>query len=94
MESNHNVVRLLDETYFGFDPRFFGSSKNHEEVEKLLCDCFIKPEDVEREEEHKKYVQTLQSNPLIFATMRESYQRREGFYKFNMEKVKSFIEEG
>lgn len=46
MARNHNVVRLLDKTYFGFDPRFFDSSKNYEEVENLLYDCFIKQEDV------------------------------------------------
>lgn len=91
---NHNVVRLLDGTYFGFEPDFFDSPKNYGEVERLLYSCFIDQEGVDKgkEKQHQKYSNILQNNFQNFASMREAYQKKVGFYKFNMEKVKSFIE--
>lgn len=93
---NHNVVRLLDNTYLGFDPSFFCVPKNYGEVEQCLYKCFIKEDDVDlkKEEEHKKYSKILQSDLKIFVAQREKYQKKFGYYKFNMQKVHSFLTKG
>lgn len=92
---NHNVVRLLDKTYFGFAPGSFDAPKEEEAVEKLLLDSLCDQEGValERKEEHQNYCGVLQKNSKLFKTMRQSYQQKQGYFRLSMEKVKSYIEE-
>lgn len=89
---SHNIVRLLDKGYLGFEPSFFTSPKSYEELEQLLYNCFIMPEDVApgKEAAHKKYSAIAQL-PGAFKRTREAYQKKVGFYKLNIDKVKSFI---
>ncbi len=88
---SHNIIRLLDKGYLGFEPSFFTSPKSHEDLEKLLYDCFIATEDVAsgKEAAHQQYATTVQLP--VFKRLREVYQEKFGFYKFNMDKVRSFI---
>jgi hypothetical protein len=90
---SHNIIRLLDKGYLGFEPSFFTSPKSHEDLEQLLYNCFITPEEVAsgKEAEHQKY-SGIVKDLAVFKRMREIYQERVGFYKLNVDKVKSFIE--
>lgn len=89
---SHNIVRLLDNKgYLGFEPSFFTSPKSYEELEQLLYNCFIMPEDVVpgKEAAHQKYSAIVKMP--VFQRLRKVYQKEVGFYKLNVGKVKSFM---
>jgi len=93
-DRNHNVVRLLDKTYLGFEPNFFSLPKTDEEVEQLLFERFIEPKDVapSQEETHTKYSGIISKTPALFRKMRADYQAQTGFFKLDMTAVKLFLE--
>ena len=93
-DRNHNVVRMLDQTYLGFEPNFFSSPKTEEQVEQLLLERFIESKDVDssQKEAHLQYSEIIKKTPELFRQMRTKYQGQTGFFKFNMQAVKSFLE--
>jgi hypothetical protein len=83
---NHNVVRLPDGTFLGFDPEFFTGPRTYDELSQFMYQRFIDPSGVKpgMEQEHRDFSQQLSYEE--FEKKRRALQDQVGYFAFNPNK--------
>jgi hypothetical protein len=95
---NHNVVRLSDGTFMGFDPVFFSRPRTYDDLERHMYEEFISPDHLANEEieEYQQFCKVLEENGglEVFKRLRRKYQTQFRPYRFDLEKITDFIKSG
>lgn len=83
-DANHNVIRLSDSKFIGFDPEFFTEPRTYDEVTEFLYTQFTDSKNLipAQERNHKEFIQELTFNK--FEESRVNYQNTVGYFVFNM----------
>lgn len=91
---NHNVFKLADGRFIGFDPAFFTTPKTYDELERHMYDVFISTDHVsdEKAELHKTFCSQLTFEK--FQVMRRQHQSEVPAYRFDADKIRHFFETG
>lgn len=92
---NHNVIKLSDGTFIGFDPEFFTHPRTYDDLERYMYDEFISSKDVKEgmEEKHKSFCKGLEARGGFddFKRLRKSEQEKCPPYRFDVSKFKHFM---
>ncbi|MBX9805816.1 MAG: hypothetical protein K2Y18_08715 [Alphaproteobacteria bacterium] len=91
---NHNVIRLCDGNFIGFDPMFFQEARTYDDLEKYMYDLFVSERFVEPGliAEHKAFCDDLTFEK--FQVLRREYQSKQATYAFDLQKIADFVEKG
>ena len=91
---NHNVFRLPNGEYIGFDPDFFTQSQSYDELERYMFEALTSNEYVQENKvgEHKDFCEKLTFEE--FRSQRRAYQANFAPYTLDITKINRFIGTG
>ena len=92
---NHNVIRLSNGKFIGFDPGFFTEPKTYQELEEHMYKAFIRKKYValDKVAEHEEFCKNL--NFYSYRLVRGAYQvLTTKPYRFNVRLINHFKETG
>lgn len=92
---NHNVVRLSDGTFMGFDPVFFSRPRTYDELEYHMYEEFISSDHIadKLKEEYQAFCRLIDSEGGFdcFKNLRRPHQQKFRPYRFDLSKVTYFM---
>lgn len=95
---NHNVIKLADGRFIGFDPIFFSQPRTYDELERHMYEEFISNQDVvgHNKEEFARFCQVLEEDGGFesFKRLRRQYQSVNKPFRFDVSKIVTFIKTG
>ncbi len=91
---NHNVFKLADGRFVGFDPVFFNVPRTYDELERHMYDVFISADHISDEKValHKMFCSQLTFEK--FQVTRRQDQSQIPAYRFDVDKIELFIQTG
>ncbi|MBA4749857.1 MAG: hypothetical protein H2057_04460 [Alphaproteobacteria bacterium] len=92
---NHNVVRLSDRTFMGFDPAFFSHPRTYDELEYHMYEEFISADHLvdEEKDEYQAFCHVLADDGGFdsFKRLRREHQKKFQPYRFDLAKINYFF---
>jgi hypothetical protein len=88
----HNIIRLPNRMYWGFDPAYFVKPQSHDALVQFLFEKITEPKNIKpgKEKAHSEFCEKLSFEE--FVKCRQVYQLQVGHFVFDLKQAKADLE--